>query len=114
MTSLAASEARLSGVAGLVFAGFPLHPARRPGVERAEHLARVALPMLFLSGTRDALAELALLRPVCAALSDRAELHVVDGADHGFHVLKRSGRTDAEVLEELAAEAARFAAELSC
>jgi predicted alpha/beta-hydrolase family hydrolase len=109
MTSLAAAEAPLAGVAGLVFAGFPLHPARRPGIERAEHLDRVALPMLFLAGTRDALAELPLLRPVCARLAGRAELHVVDGADHGFAVLRRSGRTGEAVTAELADAVRAFA-----
>jgi predicted alpha/beta-hydrolase family hydrolase len=100
---------RMTSVAGLVFAGFPLHPARRPGIERAEHLDRVALPMLFLAGTRDALAELPLLRPVCARLAGRAELHVVDGADHGFAVLRRSGRTGEAVTAELADAVRAFA-----
>jgi predicted alpha/beta-hydrolase family hydrolase len=108
MTSRAAAEDRLADVRGLVFLGFPLHPAGRPGVERADHLASVAQPMLFLQGTRDALADLALLRPVCDRLGPRARLHVIDGADHGFHVPKRSGRSDADVLDELAAEVARF------
>lgn len=106
MTSLATAREPLPGVRGLVFFGFPLHPAGKPGVERAEHLARVAPPMLFLQGTRDKLAELELLtellRPICGELSDTATLELVEGADHGFHVLKRSGRTDDEVLDELA------------
>lgn len=102
MTSLAASEVPVPGVLGLAFVGFPLHPARKPGVERAEHLTRVGLPMLFLQGTRDALAELDLLRGALEPVRPRPTLHVVEGADHGFHVLKRSGRTDADVLEELA------------
>ena len=107
MTSHAAAEGRLAGVRGVVFLGFPLHPAGKPGTERADHLAGVAQPMLFLQGTRDALADLALLlRPICERLGPRARLHVVDGADHGFHVLKRSGRTDADVIEELADEVA--------
>ena len=110
MTSHAAAEGRLAGVRGLVFLGFPLHAAGKPGTERAAHLDGVALPLLFLQGTRDALADLALLGPVCERLGPRAELHVIEGADHGFHVPKRSGRTDAEVLEELAGEVARFAA----
>jgi predicted alpha/beta-hydrolase family hydrolase len=113
MTSHAAAAGRLPGVRGLVFFGFPLHGAGKPSTERADHLADAKFPLLFLQGTRDALADLALLRPICERLGPRARLHIVDGADHGFHVLKRSGRTDAEVLEELAAEAARFAAELS-
>jgi predicted alpha/beta-hydrolase family hydrolase len=111
MTSLAAAEGRLEGVRGIAFLGFPLHPAGRPGVERAAHLERVPQPMLFLQGTRDTLADLALLRPICERLGPRAQLHVSEGADHGFHVLKRSGRSDADVIEELATEVARFAAE---
>ena len=102
MTSHAAAERQLDGVAGLVFLGFPLHPPKRPAIERAEHLARVALPMLFLQGTRDDLADLTLVREVCAGLGERATLHVVEGADHSFGVLKRSGRTGSEVLDELA------------
>jgi uncharacterized protein len=102
MTSQAHAESPLPGVRGLVFLGFPLHPHGRPGTERATHLAHVDLPMLFLQGTRDDFAGLELIRSVTAGLGSRATLHLVDGADHGFHVLKRSGRTDAEVLEELA------------
>ena len=94
-------------------AGFPLHPAGRPGTERADHLTRVRQPMLFLQGTRDALSDLALLRPITDALVPRAQLRVIEGADHGFHVLKRSGRSDAEVIEELAEAVARFAAEVA-
>jgi hypothetical protein len=108
MTSHAAAVAPGLDVRGLVFVGFPLHPAGRPGSERAQHLADVPHPMLFLQGTRDALADLTLLRPVLAPLGDRATLHVEDGADHGFHVLKRSGRTDDEVLDSLASTAARW------
>lgn len=114
MTSLAASEPLgLPGVRGLAFFGFPLHPAGRPGTERAEHLARVELPMLFLQGTRDALADLDLLRPICTDLGPRATLHEIDGADHGFHVRKRSGRTDDDILDELAGTFADWAAPLS-
>ncbi|MBW3533928.1 MAG: dienelactone hydrolase family protein [Gemmatimonadetes bacterium] len=109
MASHAAAEDRLGGVRGLVFVGFPLHPARRPGTERADHLADVRLPMLFLQGTRDALADLDLLRPVLEPLGERATLHVVDGADHGFHVLKRSGRSDEDVLDEMARTTAAWA-----
>ncbi|HEU4523629.1 MAG TPA: alpha/beta family hydrolase, partial [Gemmatimonadales bacterium] len=87
---------------GLVFLGFPLHPAKQPGVTRADHLARVQVPMLFLQGTRDDLADLGLITGLCRDLGPRATLHVVEGADHSFSVLKRSGRTDAQVLEELA------------
>ena len=109
MTSLAAAEAALAGVRGIVFFGFPLHPAGRPSTERAGHLDRVNLPLLFLQGERDRLAELDLLRPVCARLGARATLHVVPTADHGFHVLKSSGRTDAEVQGDLARTVATWA-----
>ena len=84
MTSRAHAAEALAGVCGLVFVGFPLHPAGAPGVERAEHLPRAAGPLLFVQGTRDDLAELPLLRPVVAALGERATLHIIDGADHGF------------------------------
>ena len=101
MTSLAAASEALNGVRGITFFGFPLHPAGKPGVARADHLGDVGVPMLFLQGTRDKLAPLDLLAPVCEGLGQRATLHVVEGADHSFHVLKRSGRTDDEVLDEL-------------
>jgi predicted alpha/beta-hydrolase family hydrolase len=102
MTSNAQAKQPLAGVRGLVFLGFPLHPPKRPGDARAEHLSAVTVPMLFLQGTRDDLADLQLLGPVCRRLGERATLHVVEGADHSFKVLKRSGRSDAEVLQELA------------
>ena len=106
MTSQAQAEAPLPGVRGLAFLGFPLHPAGKPGVDRADHLARVEIPMLFVSGSRDALAELDLLRPVIAGLGPRASLHLVDQADHSFKVAARSGRTvaeaEAEALDALA------------
>lgn len=102
MSSQAQAEDPLPGVRGLVFVGFPLHPAGRPATKRAAHLAQVGIPMLFLQGTRDALADLELMRASVAALAPRATLHVVEGADHAFHVLVRSGRTDVQVLEELA------------
>jgi hypothetical protein len=102
MTSNAMARRPLEGVLGLVFLGFPLHPPKRPGVTRAEHLDRVESPMLFLQGTRDDLAELELITSVCGRLGPRATLHVVEGADHSFSVLKRSGRSDAGVMEELA------------
>ncbi len=101
MTSMEAGAHGLD-VKGLVFFGFPLHPPRKPSVDRAEHLARVRLPMLFLQGTRDALADLQLINETCDRLSDRATLHEVGFADHSFGVPKRSGRTSAEVFEELA------------
>jgi predicted alpha/beta-hydrolase family hydrolase len=113
MTSQAAAEAPPLGVRGLVFFGFPLHPAGRPSTERADHLARVQLPMLFLQGERDRLADLDLLQPVCAGLGDRATLHVVPDADHSFHVPKRSGRTDDDVLAELARIIAQWSAGLA-
>jgi len=102
MTSRAAAAAALEGVAGIAFLGFPLHPAGQPGIARAEHLARVTVPLLLLQGTRDTLAELSLLRPVVDKLGTRATLHIVEHADHMFHVLKKSGRTDEQVLDELA------------
>src|SRR6266480_5101438 len=101
MTSTAQAEEPLPAVRGLVFLGFPLHPPGRPGDARAEHLARVQIPMLFLQGTRDDFADLKLLKPVVKGLGEQATLHVVEGGDHSFHVLKRSGRTDTEVMAEL-------------
>jgi predicted alpha/beta-hydrolase family hydrolase len=102
MTSQAQSKEQLPGVQGLVFLGFPLHAPKKPDDKRAAHLFDVKIPMLFLQGTRDTLADLELLTPICDRLGDRATLHIVDGGDHSFKVLKRSGRTDPEVLEELA------------
>ncbi|MBR1124717.1 alpha/beta hydrolase [Bradyrhizobium lablabi] len=101
MTSQAQAAAPLDGVAGLAFFGFPLHPAGKPSNERAKHLSDIDIPMLFLQGTRDALAELSLLRPVVKGLGGRATLHLADAADHSFHVLKSSGRNDREVLTEI-------------
>jgi uncharacterized protein len=109
MTSLGAAEQLLDGVRGLVFFGFPLHPPNRPGTKRADHLARVSVPMLFLHGTRDPFADLNLLRPICTRLGARATLHVVETADHSFHVLKSSRKTDTEVLRELAQTVASWA-----
>ena len=103
MTSTAQAEAPLAGVRGLVFLGFPLHPPGRPSDKRAEHLAQVQIPMLFLQGDRDEFADLKLLKPMVKRLGERATLHLVEGGDHSFHVLKRSGRTDAEVMAELVA-----------
>ena len=100
MTSQAQADAPLPKVRGLAFLGFPLHPAGKPGIERAEHLGRVEIPMLFVSGSRDALAELGLLRPVVAALGSRASLHLVDQADHSFKVAVKSGRTPADAESE--------------
>ena len=101
MTSMAAAEAPLPGVLGLAFLGFPLHAAGKPGRERGAHLADIGLPTLFLQGTRDKLADLSLLGPVLESMRPPPTLHVVEGADHGFRVLKRSGRTDDGVLDEL-------------
>ena len=101
MTSQARAEAPLPGVRGLIFLGFPLHPAKKPSDDRAAHLAGVRIPMLFLQGTRDALAEPLLLVPLISRLGDGATLSLIEQADHSFHVPVRSGRTDAEVLAEL-------------
>ena len=110
MTSqAAAAEGSIPEVGGLVFFGFPLHPPKQPGTKRAEHLEKVTVPMLFLQGTRDELADLKLLKPICKKLGERATLHVIETADHSFHVLKKSGRSDEEVLRELAETTARWA-----
>jgi predicted alpha/beta-hydrolase family hydrolase len=101
MTSQAQADAPLPGVAGLVFLGFPLHPAGRPGDERGDHLDRVACPMLFVQGSRDELADVALVTALAERLGPRATLAMFDDADHGFHVRARSGSNDAEVLENL-------------
>ena len=96
-------------VRGIVFVGFPLHPPKKPATKRAEHLGDVAVPLLFLQGTRDALADLELLRPIVEAPTLDATLHVTEDADHGFHVRKNSARTDEEVLDELATITVRWA-----
>ncbi|HEY3893265.1 MAG TPA: alpha/beta family hydrolase [Bradyrhizobium sp.] len=101
MTSQAQAAAPLAGVAGLAFFGFPLHPAGRPSADRAKHLADIDVPMLFLQGSRDGLAELDLLEPVVGKLGPSATLHLVDGADHSFHVPARSGCNDGEVMHEI-------------
>jgi len=101
MTSQAQAKTPLPGVKGLAFLGFPLHADKKPSTERAEHLARVEIPMLFLQGTRDGLADLGLLKPVIAALGTKATLHEVEGGDHSFAVLKKSGRTNEEALTEV-------------
>jgi predicted alpha/beta-hydrolase family hydrolase len=101
MTSQAQAAAPLPGVRGLAFIGFPLHPAGRPGTGRAAHLAQVELPMLFLQGTRDELADTGLLREALAPLAARATLVLLEEADHAFHVPARSGRSAAQVLDEL-------------
>jgi predicted alpha/beta-hydrolase family hydrolase len=91
-----------------VFLGFPLHPPRQPSVSRAKHLDRVTIPMLFLQGTRDDLAEIDLIRDVCSTLGSRADLHVVEGGDHSFKVLKRSRRDEAGVIKEIRDTAVNF------
>jgi hypothetical protein len=107
MTSQAQAEEPLPGVRGLAFIGFPLHPAGKPGIERAEHLARIQIPMLFVSGARDALAEVDLLQPVVEGIGERATLHLVADADHSLKVPAKSGRTpaqaEAEALDAIAA-----------
>jgi predicted alpha/beta-hydrolase family hydrolase len=112
MTSTAAAQQPLEGVRGLVFFGFPLHPPDKPGTRRGDHLAEVKLPMLFLQGTRDTFADLKLLRPICAKLGSTTTLHVIEGADHSFHVLQSSGKTDAQVLQELAETTVSWANQL--
>jgi predicted alpha/beta-hydrolase family hydrolase len=106
MTSQTQADEPLPGVRGLAFLGFPLHPAGKPSIERAEHLKQVQLPMLFVSGDRDALAEQDLLKPVVAGLGARATLHLVAHADHSFNVAARSGRAPAgaecEALDAIA------------
>jgi uncharacterized protein len=101
MTSQTQAIAPLPGVDGLAFFGFPLHPAGKPSSDRARHLGDIRVPMLFLQGTRDNLAELSLLEPVVKSLGPSASLHPVEGADHSFHVPARSGRNDREVMDEI-------------
>jgi predicted alpha/beta-hydrolase family hydrolase len=103
MTSGAAATSPLPGVIGLVFFGFPLHPPKNPGTARADHLSQVTVPMLFIQGTRDSLADLTLLRQVTDPLGSRATLHVIEGGDHSFHVSRKSGQTDDQVLAGIAA-----------
>ena len=101
MTSQAQAKAPLPGVRGLAFLGFPLRPANRPSHDRAAHLFDVHIPMLFLQGTRDALAALDQIEPVCKKLGGRATLTLFENADHSFHVPARSGRTDAQIRGEM-------------
>jgi uncharacterized protein len=101
MTSQAQAKQALPGVRGIAFFGFPLHASGKPSSDRAAHLADVHVPMLFLQGSNDKLAEPALLKPVVESLGARATMHLVDGADHSFHVPARSGRTDQQVMVEL-------------
>src|SRR2546422_80843 len=109
-----ASQARASqpvpGVRGLVFLAFPLHPPGRPGTTRAEHLTSVDVPMLFLQGTRDEFAQLDLLQEVVRKLGDRATLHLIEEGDHSFKVRKRTGKSDSDIMNELAATIQQWAA----
>lgn len=109
MTSQAQAQAALPGISGLAFLGFPLHPAKRPDTSRAAHLREVHVPMLFLQGTRDALAEMPLLEPLVERLGAHATLYKIEHADHSFHVPVRSGRKDEDVRNEMAAVLARWA-----
>jgi uncharacterized protein len=106
MTSLAVAKEPLDDVRGLVFFGFPLHAAGRPGAERGDHLADVRIPMLFLQGSRDSLADLKLLKPLCKRLDAGAELFVIESGDHSFHVPKSSGHSDEDVLDLVVKKAA--------
>ncbi len=113
MTSQAQAKEPLPGVRGLVFFGFPLHAPGRPGIERAEHLASVHIPMLFLQGTRDEFAQLDLLQGVVSRLGNRATLHLVDKGDHSFKVPKQTGKTESDVMEELADTILQWTARVS-
>jgi uncharacterized protein len=113
MTSLAAAKSPLDDVRGLIYFGFPLHAAGKPSADRGDHLFSIKLPMLFFQGSRDALADLKLLKPVCTRLGKRSELFVIDGGDHSFHLLKRSGRSDDEALEDVARNVAGWISRLS-
>ena len=109
MTSGALAKERLPGVRGLIFLGYPLHPPAKPGVERAKHLYDIELPMLFLQGRRDSFVRLDLLEPVCERLGPDATLYVVEGGDQSFKVPKRSGRTQVQVMDEVAGTIAGWA-----
>jgi predicted alpha/beta-hydrolase family hydrolase len=113
MTSQAQAAAPLDGVRGLAFLGFPLHPAGKPSADRAKHLADVKVPMLFLQGTRDTLADLTMLKPMVAGLGKRATLSLFDEADHSFHVPARTGRKDPEVRREMLDAFAAWAEKVS-
>ena len=112
MTSTAAAEEPLEQVRGLIFFSFPLHQPGRAETKRADHLDKVSIPMLFLSGTRDELADLELLKPVCKRLGKRATLHLLDTADHGFRVLKRTRQSKEDVYAEMARVASEWAGQL--
>ncbi|MBA3352639.1 MAG: alpha/beta hydrolase [Blastocatellia bacterium] len=112
MTTTAASESPLEGVSGLVLFAFPLHPAGAPDTKRAAHLDTVTIPMLFLSGTRDALGELDLLEPTIAKLGKQATLHLLDTADHSFKILKRTRTSTEDVFDEMARVTSEWARQL--
>jgi uncharacterized protein len=112
MTSLAAAKEPLIDVHGLIYLGFPLHAAGKPSADRGHHLFDIKLPMLFLQGSRDALADLKLLKPLCARLGKRVELFVIEGADHSFHLLKSSGRSDDQALDEVVQKTASWISRL--
>ena len=113
MTSQAQAQAPLPGSAASSFVGFPLHPAGRASSERGRHLTDVHVPMLFLQGTRDQLALPDQIEPLCKALGQRATLHLLEGADHSFHVLARSGRSDAQVRQEMLAALVSWVGEVA-
>jgi predicted alpha/beta-hydrolase family hydrolase len=113
MTSLAAAKESLDGVRGLIYFGFPLHAAGKPSADRGHHLFDIKLPMLFLQGSRDALADLKMLKPLCARLGERVELFIIEGGDHSFHLLKSSGRSDDQALDEAARKAAFWISRLT-
>ena len=113
MTSTAAPESPLDGVHGLVFFAFPLHQPGKPDTKRGDHLSAVTVPMLFLSGTRDELADRDLLQPVCKKLGNRATLHPLDTADHGFRTLKRSRKSEEDVFVEMARIVREWASRLN-
>lgn len=113
MTTMAASEEPLAGVKGLVLFAFPLHPAGAPDTKRAEHLGKVTVPILFLSGTRDALAEIDLLEPTVKKLGKRAELHLLETADHSFKVLKRTRTSAEDVFDEMARATSEWVRKIS-
>jgi predicted alpha/beta-hydrolase family hydrolase len=108
MTSLAAAQAPLDSPRGLIYFGFPLHAMGKPGAERGAHLADIELPMLFLQGSRDGLADLKLLKPLCKKLGKAVELFVIEGGDHSFHMLKSAKRSDDEVLSDVVEKAAKW------
>ncbi len=108
MSSMAMAQDPMPGVQGIVFLGFPLHPPGVPSDDRGAHLAEVTVPMLFLQGTRDKLADLRLLKPVIKKLGELANLHIIEGGDHSFHLPKSQGKSDADVLGELSEIAAQW------